>query len=40
MGLRQVHFLSEYWARMSDRPAPDPIAERLFSLSGMLSGNG
>lgn len=34
VGLRQIHFLSEYWARVSDSPTPDPIAERLPFLSG------
>lgn len=33
VGLRQIHFLSEYWARLSDTPAVDPVAERLPFLS-------
>lgn len=34
VGLRQIHFLSEYWARVSNSPTPDPIAEQLPFLSG------
>ncbi|MEL6813277.1 MAG: hypothetical protein AAFP03_00525 [Cyanobacteria bacterium J06598_3] len=34
VGLRQIHFLSEFWARQSGTPAPDPVAERLPFLSG------
>lgn len=34
VGLRQIHFLSEYWARLSGEAAPDPVAERLPFLSG------
>ncbi|WP_228024856.1 hypothetical protein [cf. Phormidesmis sp. LEGE 11477] len=33
VGLRQIHFLSEYWARLSDTPVSDPIAEKLPFLS-------
>lgn len=33
VGLRQIHFLSEYWAKLSGHPAPDPVAERLPFLS-------
>ena len=33
VGLRQIHFLSEYWAKLSDDPTPDPIATRLPFLS-------
>jgi len=33
VGLRQIHFLSEYWARLSETPVSDPIAERLPFLS-------
>ncbi|MEO0647501.1 MAG: hypothetical protein AAFZ17_15300 [Cyanobacteria bacterium J06650_10] len=33
VGLRQIHFLSEYWAQLSDTPTADPIAERLPFLS-------
>ena len=33
VGLRQIHFLSEYWARLAETAAPDPIAERLPFLS-------
>ncbi|MBE9080070.1 hypothetical protein IQ241_22720 [Romeria aff. gracilis LEGE 07310] len=33
VGLRQIHFLSEYWARLADRSVSDPIAERLPFLS-------
>lgn len=33
VGLRQIHFLSEYWAKLSDTPAPDPIAEKIPFLS-------
>ncbi|MEM9009167.1 MAG: hypothetical protein AAGE59_37385 [Cyanobacteria bacterium P01_F01_bin.86] len=34
VGLRQIHFLSEYWARQSGNPAPDSVAERLPWLFG------
>ena len=34
VGLRQIHFLSEYWARLAGVPAPDPVASRLSFLSG------
>ena len=42
VGLRQIHFLSEYWDRLSDSSVskPDLIAERLPFLSSILSGNG
>ena len=33
VGLRQIHFLSQYWARLSGTLAPDPIAEKLPFLS-------
>lgn len=33
VGLRQIHFLSEYWARLGNTPVPDPIADRLPFLS-------
>ena len=33
VGLRQIHFLSEYWARLTNTPTPDPLAERLPFLS-------
>ena len=33
VGLRQIHFLSEYWARLTDTPTPDPIAEKIPFLS-------
>ncbi|MEM8501825.1 MAG: hypothetical protein AAF716_01570 [Cyanobacteria bacterium P01_D01_bin.1] len=33
VGLRQIHFLSEYWARLSGTSVADPIAERLPFLS-------
>ncbi|MGB3769137.1 MAG: hypothetical protein WA947_21480 [Phormidesmis sp.] len=34
VGLRQIHFLSEYWAKLSANSAPDPVADRLPFLSG------
>ena len=40
VGLRQIHFLSEYWARLSNTPTPDPLASRVPVLSKILSGNG
>lgn len=33
VGLRQIHFLSEYWARLSGTPMSDPIVKRLPFLS-------
>ncbi|MEO0768528.1 MAG: hypothetical protein AAFY72_03710, partial [Cyanobacteria bacterium J06649_4] len=36
VGLRQIHFLSEYWARLSDTPVSDPVADKI----PLLSGNG
>ncbi|MGD1897087.1 MAG: hypothetical protein ACFB16_09065 [Phormidesmis sp.] len=33
VGLRQIHFLSEYWARLSNTPTSDPIAEKISFLS-------
>ncbi|MEL6352314.1 MAG: hypothetical protein AAFR58_11140 [Cyanobacteria bacterium J06627_28] len=33
LGLRQLHFLSDYWARLSDTPVSDPVAERIPFLS-------
>lgn len=33
VGLRQIHFLSEYWARKSGVPTADPVAERISVLS-------
>ncbi|MEO1619644.1 MAG: hypothetical protein AAFU53_01280 [Cyanobacteria bacterium J06632_3] len=36
VGLRQIHFLSEYWARLSDTAVSDPVADRI----PILSGNG
>ncbi|EDX86585.1 hypothetical protein S7335_4290 [Synechococcus sp. PCC 7335] len=33
VGLRQIHFLSEYWARLSGTSVADPIAEKLSFLS-------
>lgn len=34
VGLRQIHFLSEYWARRLGEPVSDPVAEFLPFLSG------
>lgn len=39
VGLRQIHFLSEYWTRKRDLSPGDPIANvlpRLFSNPGIL----
>lgn len=33
VGLRQIHFLSEYWARLSGVPTPDPVAKKIPFLS-------
>ncbi|MEM9948161.1 MAG: hypothetical protein AAF810_19160 [Cyanobacteria bacterium P01_D01_bin.36] len=33
VGLRQIHFLSEYWARLTKTPTPDPVAEKIPFLS-------
>lgn len=33
VGLRQIYFLSEYWARLANEPVSDPIAEGLPFLS-------
>ncbi len=33
VGLRQIHFLSEYWARLSGTPELDPVAQRIPFLS-------
>ena len=34
VGLRQIHFLSEYWARLAGTPVSDRVAERVPFLSG------
>lgn len=33
VGLRQIHFLSEYWAKKREITVKDPIAESLLFLS-------
>ncbi|MEL6260784.1 MAG: hypothetical protein AAFR12_06920 [Cyanobacteria bacterium J06626_6] len=33
VGLRQIHFLSEYWARLSATTVSDPVAKRIPFLS-------
>lgn len=33
VGLRQIHFLSEYWAKQAGKTIADPIADRLSFLS-------
>jgi hypothetical protein len=33
VGLRQIHFLSEYWARKQDITVKDPVAESIPFLS-------
>ena len=38
VGLRQIHFLSEYWARQNNCPRRDPLAARLsffFAEAGL-----
>jgi hypothetical protein len=33
VGLRQIHFLSEYWARKQEITVKDPVAQSLPFLS-------